>query len=100
MSELRPLEDKVLLIPYIEKQTAGGIVLPSSVTKNEIPPAFIVSAIGPEVKNPDLKEGTVVVIPRRTGTWVPFEDFKYVLVNESDILCIMEGATYQKPPTN
>jgi len=100
MNELKPLNDNIIVIPYIQKETSGGIILPSSLTKNEIPPAYVISAVGPKVKNKDLQEGTVVIIPRKTGRWVNFEDFKYILVNENDILCIIEDASYEKPPIN
>ena len=99
MSELKPLKDNIIVIPYIQKQV-GSIYLPNCVTKNEIPPAYVISAIGPDVKNEEFQEGTVVIIPRKTGKWVEFEGFKYILVNESDILCIIDGATYEKPPIN
>lgn len=95
MSELRPLNDNIIVIPYIQKKTNSGIILAPETVKNEIPPAYIISALGPDVKNKELKEGTVVMIPRKTGTWVPFEGFKYILVNESDIIAILEGATYE-----
>ena len=98
MSELRPLDDNVIVIPYIQKETNGGIILPSKLVETEVPSVHIVSAVGPNVKNKDIKEGTVVIIPKRTGKWVPFEGFKYVKVNESDILAIIEDATYQKLP--
>jgi len=99
MSEIRPIKDNIIIIPYIQKQY-GSILLPSGVTKNEVPPAYVISSVGPEVKNKELQEGTVVIIPRRTGRWVEFEGFKYILVNESDIICIIEDATYEKPPIN
>jgi len=99
MSELKPLKNNIIVIPYIQKQV-GSIYLPDSVTKNEIPPAYVISAVGPEVENEEFQEGTVVIIPRKTGKWVEFEGFKYILVNESDILCIIDGATYEKPPIN
>jgi len=98
MTSLRPLKNNVLLIPYKQKETKNGIIIPDCVLEKEVPPAYIVSAVGPEVVEKDLKEGTVVLIPRQTGLWVPFEDFKYILVKETDILAIMEGATYERIP--
>jgi len=100
MSELRPLNDNVIVIPYIQKETESGIVLPSKLVETEVPAFHIVSSVGPKVRNKDIKEGAVVIIPKRTGKWVPFEGFKYIMVNESDILAVVEGATYEKMPEN
>jgi len=99
MNDLKPLDNNIIVIPYIQKQS-GGVILPPSITKNEVPPAYVISALGPNVKNKELQEGTVVLIPRKTGKWVYFEDFKYILVNEDDILCIFEDATYERLPNN
>jgi len=98
MSELRVLHDNVLVIPYKQKVTDAGIILSNRAIETQIPPYYVISTIGPDVKNEDLKEGTVVIIPRQTGKWVEFEGFKYILVKESDILCIVEGASYEESP--
>lgn len=90
--ELRVLNDNVLLIQYTQKErTQSGIIIPNTAQETQIKIICIVSTVGPNVQNPDLKEGTFVIIPRHTGQWVEFDGGKYVLVKEDDILAIIEG---------
>jgi len=89
---LRVLGDNVLLIPYTQEKTQGGIIIPESSQKQQVKIVCIVSTVGPDIKNKDiLTEGTFVIIPRHTGKYVEFEDFKYYLLREDDILAIIEG---------
>lgn len=93
---LRLLNDNVLLIQQTQEKTVSGIIIPPSTQKQEIKIICYISAVGPDVKNKDLKEGTFVIIPRHTGKWVEFDGFKYVLVKESDILCIIDGVEMEE----
>ena len=89
---LRVLGSNVLLIPYTQEETKNGIYIPTTSQKQQVKIVCYVSTVGPEIKNKDLlTEGTFVVIPRHTGKYVEFDDFKYYLVNEDDILAIIDG---------
>jgi co-chaperonin GroES (HSP10) len=91
MAELKLLDDNVLLIPQTMEKTQSGIILSKNAQSQEMKIMCTISVVGPEVQNKDLQEGITVIIPKRTGKWVKFEGFKYILVKESDILCIVEG---------
>ena len=95
-STLRIFDDNVLLIPYTVEKTNNGIIIPTKSQSEEVKIICTISLVGPEVKNEDLTEGTVVVIPRHTGRYVEFNKFKYYLVKESDILCIIDGVRMEK----
>lgn len=89
--ELRVLKNNVLLIPYTREKTSSGIYIPETSQSQQVKNILFVSTVGPDVIEKDiLKEGVCVVIPRHTGRWVDFENFKYVLVSENDILAIMD----------
>lgn len=90
---LRPLHDNVLLIQYVPETThdEGGLYIPDTTKDTQVRTTCIVSALGDDVKSKHLAEGKFVIIPRRTGKWVDWNDAKYVLVNEKDILCVIEG---------
>jgi co-chaperonin GroES (HSP10) len=94
MKDLVPLNDNVLLIPYKQEMTESGILLSSQAKSHEVISICIISALGTKINNDNLKEGTIVVIPRHTGVWVNYEDFKYIMVKEHDILAILEGISY------
>jgi co-chaperonin GroES (HSP10) len=95
-AELRVLDDNVLLVQEELKETKSGIILSKEAVSHEVKNICYISQVGPNVKNKDLKEGVYVLIPRHTGKYVPFEDFKYALVKESDILCIIDGVERKK----
>lgn len=96
MAELRVLGNNILLIPQTMEESRNGIIFSKKLQEQEVKNICTISVVGDDVKNKDLQEGITVLIPRHTGKWVEFEGFKYVLVKEDDILCIIDGIKVQK----
>ena len=87
---IKPLADRVLVKPdAAEEKTAAGIIIPDSA--KEKPLSGTVLAVGKGTKDEEmvLKEGDKVLYGKYAGTEVTFEDKKYLIVKQSDILAIL-----------
>jgi len=88
---LQPLGDRVIVEPTEQDEiTASGIILPE--TAKEKPQRGKVVAAGPgrmeEGKRLDMEvaEGDTVVYARYAGTEFKYEEVKYLILSEKDIL--------------
>ena len=87
---LKPLADRVLIEPKeAETKTAAGLYIPD--TAKEKPQQGTVVAAGPGRKDEpmEVKVGDQVIYGKYAGTEVTFEDKKYLIVKQSDILAIV-----------
>lgn len=87
---LKPLADRVLIEPQeAETKTAAGLYIPD--TAKEKPQQGTVVAAGPGKKDEpmEVKVGDQVIYGKYAGTEVTFEDKKYLIVKQSDILAIV-----------
>jgi chaperonin GroES len=100
--KFRPLHDRVLVrrIEGVEK-TAGGIIIPD--TAKEKPQEGEVIAAGSGTKSEDgkltpldVKAGDRILFGKWSGTEVKIDGEDLLIMKESDILGIIEGATSSK----
>jgi chaperonin GroES len=100
--KFRPLHDRVL-VRRIEQQekTAGGIIIPD--TAKEKPQEGEVIAAGAGLKNEegkltplDVKAGDRILFGKWSGTEVRIDGEDLLIMKESDILGIVEGASAAK----
>jgi len=92
MPQVRPLGDRVLVLPTPrEETTRGGIVLPD--TAKEKPQEGKVIAVGPgrvtedgKLIPPDVKEGDTVIYAKYSGTEIRLDNEEYLILSERDIL--------------
>ena len=87
---IKPLADRVLIEPKeAETKTAAGIYIPD--TAIEKPQQGTVVAAGPGKKDEpmEVKVGDQVIYGKYAGTEVNFEDKKYLIVKQSDILAVL-----------
>ncbi|MDO5563967.1 MAG: co-chaperone GroES [Eubacteriales bacterium] len=92
---LKPLFDKVVLEQLKEEEkTSSGIILPGG--EKEKPMQGVIVAVGPGgvVDGKDItmqvKVGQHVIYSKYSGSDIEFDKKKYVIVKQSDILCIVE----------
>jgi chaperonin GroES len=93
--KIKPIGDRVLVKLTEEKeQVRGGIIIPDAA--KEKPQEAEVIALGTGKKNEDgkvqpfeVKVGDRVLISKYGGTEVKFEEEKYTLVREDDILGVI-----------
>src|ERR671932_520461 len=94
----RPLHDRVL-IKRVEQEakTAGGIIIPD--TAKEKPMEGEVIAVGPGTRDEngklqplDVKAGDRVLFGKWSGTEVRIDGEDLLIMKESDIMGVIEGA--------
>ena len=98
----RPLHDRVVVRRLEEEQkTAGGIIIPD--TAKEKPMQGEVVAAGPGARNDkgeisplDVKAGDRVLFGKWSGTEVKIDGEELLIMKESDIMGIIEGAAAAK----
>ena len=87
---IKPLAARVLVEPKeAETKTASGLYIPD--TAKEKPQQGVVVAIGRGKKDEvmEVKVGDVVLYGKYSGTEVSFEDRKYLIMKQSDILATL-----------
>ena len=94
----RPLHDRVLVRRVeAEEKTAGGIIIPDSA--KEKPQEGEVIAVGAGARDEagklvplDVKAGDRILFGKWSGTEVKIDGEDLIIMKESDILGIIEGA--------
>ena len=94
----RPLHDRVVVRRLdAEEKTAGGIIIPD--TAKEKPQEGEVLAVGTGVRDEsgkltplDVKEGDRILFGKWSGTEVRLNGEDLLIMKESDILGIIDGA--------
>ncbi len=87
---IKPLADRVLIEPApAETKTVGGIIIPD--TAKEKPLQGTIVAVGKGTKDEEmvLKEGDVVLYGKYAGTELEFENKKYLIMRQSDVVAVL-----------
>ena len=93
--KIKPLFDRVVLEPHeSEKETKGGILLPSTAQeKSQLAKVVAVgSGENTEGKNVGMqvKVGDKVLYGKYAGTEITIDEKKYVVIRQLDILAVIE----------
>lgn len=96
--KFRPLHDRVVVKRLEEEgKSAGGIIIPDTV--KEKPMRGEVLAVGPGVRDesgkinpPDVKAGDTVLFGKWSGTEIKVDGQDLLIMKETDILGVLEGA--------
>ena len=100
--KFRPLHDRVVVKRIdAEEKTAGGIIIPD--TAKEKPSQGEVVAVGPGARDEagklvplDVAAGDRVLFGKWSGTEVKLDGVDYLIMKESDILGVLQGASASK----
>ncbi len=100
--KFRPLHDRVVVRRLEdETKTAGGIIIPD--TAKEKPMQGEIVAAGPGARNEqgalvalDVKVGDRILFGKWSGTEVKLDGEELLIMKESDIMGIIEGAASSK----
>ena len=87
---IKPLADRVVVEPKeAETKTASGLYIPD--TAKEKTQQGTVIAVGPGTKDVEMevKVGDVVLYGKYAGTEVTYDEKKYLIMKQSDILAII-----------
>ncbi|WP_315557994.1 co-chaperone GroES [Hoylesella nanceiensis] len=85
---IKPLADRVLVLPAQAEEKVGGIIIPD--TAKEKPLKGNVVAVGEGTKDGPmiLKEGDEVLYGKYSGTELELEGVKYLIMRQSDVLAV------------
>ncbi len=88
--KLKPLADRVLVLPAPAEEKVGGIIIPD--TAKEKPQRGKVVAVGQGTKDDAmiLKTGDVVLYGKYAGTEIEYDGEKYLMMRQSDVLAVVE----------
>ena len=100
--KFRPLHDRVVVRRIEEDdRTPGGIIIPD--TAKEKPQQGEVIAVGPGARDEkgvvqplDVKAGDCVLFGKWSGSEVKIDGEELLIMKESDILGVLEGAAASK----
>ena len=100
--KFRPLHDRVVVRRIeADERTKSGIIIPD--TAQEKPAEGEVIAVGPGGRDEagklipiDLKKGDHVLFGKWSGTEVKIDGEDLIIMKESDILGVLEGAATKK----
>ena len=89
--KVKPLADRVLVLPAQAEEKVGGIIIPD--TAKEKPQRGKVVAVGQGTKDEAmvLKEGDEVLYGKYAGTELESNGEKYLIMRQSDVLAVVEG---------
>ena len=96
--KFRPLHDRVLVKRIdAEEKTKGGILIPDNAKEKPVEGKVI--AVGPGKRGEDgvlipltVKAGDRIIFGKWSGTEIKLNDDEFVVMAESDIMGIVEGA--------
>ncbi|MGE3303010.1 MAG: co-chaperone GroES [Hyphomonadaceae bacterium] len=102
MANFRPLHDRVLVRRVKEEEkTRGGIIIPE--TAQEKPQEGEIIAVGPGGRDDagklvplDVKVGDRILFGKWSGTEVKLDGEELLIMKESDIMGVVEGAKSKK----
>ena len=100
--KFRPLHDRIVVRRIEgEEKTKGGIIIPDTV--KEKPQEGEVIAVGPGARDEsgklvplELKAGERVLFGKWSGTEVKIDDVDFLIMKESDVMGVIEGASAAK----
>ena len=86
---IKPLADRVLVLPAQAEEKFGGIIIPD--TAKEKPQHGTVVATGDGTKDEKmvLKEGDEVLYGKYAGTELELDGTKYLIMRQSDVLAVV-----------
>ena len=87
---IKPLADRVLVLPAQAEEKVGGITIPD--TAKEKPQHGTIVAAGNGTKDEEmiLKEGDEILYGKYSGTELEVEGTKYLIMRQSDVLAVVQ----------
>ena len=87
---IKPLADRVLILPAQAEEKVGGIIIPD--TAKEKPQHGTIVAAGNGTKDEEmiLKEGDEILYGKYSGTELEVEGTKYLIMRQSDVLAVVQ----------
>lgn len=97
MSNVRPLEDRIVVKPLdADTKTASGIFLPESAKEKPMKGKVITVGPGRLLENgtrlaPTVRKGDTVVYGKYSGTEIEIKSVTHLIIRESELLGVIDG---------
>ena len=87
---IKPLADRVLVLPAPAEEKIGGIIIPDNAKEKPLRGKIIATGKGTKDEEMILKEGDEVLYGKYSGTELELEGTKYLMMRQSDVLAVIE----------
>ena len=87
---IKPLADRVLILPAPAEEKVGGIIIPDTAKEKPLRGKVVAAGNGTKDEEMILKEGDTVLYGKYAGTELGYEGTKYLMMRQSDVLAVIE----------
>ena len=87
---IKPLADRVLVLPAPAEEKIGGIIIPDTAKEKPLHGKIVTAGNGTKDEEMILKEGDEVLYGKYAGTEIELEGEKYLIMRQSDVLAIIQ----------
>ena len=87
---IKPLADRVLVLPAPAEEKVGGIIIPDTAKEKPLRGKVIATGKGTKDEEMILKEGDEVLYGKYSGTELELDGTKYLMMRQSDVLAVIE----------
>ena len=87
---IKPLADRVLVVPAPAEEKIGGIIIPDTAKEKPLRGKIVAAGNGTKDEEMILKAGDEVLYGKYAGTELEFDGEKYLMMRQSDVLAIIK----------
>ncbi len=88
--KLKPLADRVLVLPAPAEEKVGGIIIPDTAKEKPQRGKVVAAGLGSKDETMILKAGDIVLYGKYAGTEIEYDGEKYLMMRQSDVLAVVE----------
>ena len=86
---IKPLADRVLVLPTAAEEKVGGIIIPDTAKEKPLRGKIVAAGKGTKDEEMILKEGDEVLYGKYAGTELELDGEKYLIMRQSDVLAVI-----------
>ena len=86
---IKPLADRVLVLPAQAEEIVGGIIIPDTAKEKPLRGKIVAAGNGTKDEEMVLKAGDEVLYGKYAGTELEYEGEKYLIMRQSDVLAVI-----------
>lgn len=87
--KIKPLADRVLVLPAQAEEKVGGIIIPDTAKEKPLRGKIIAVGEGTENEKMILKANDEVLYGKYAGTELELEGEKYLIMKQNDVLAVI-----------
>ena len=87
---IKPLADRVLVLPAPAEEKVGGIIIPDTAKEKPQHGTIVAAGNGTKDEGMILKEGDEILYGKYSGTELEIEGTKYLIMRQSDVLAVVQ----------